>query len=52
VRKEAGLPRDLWNRDIRAGGVTEGGKAGATSDDRAKVAGHSKPKIAARRAGR
>lgn len=47
VRREAGLPAELWNRDIRAGGVTEGGKAGATSDDRAKMAGHSKPKITA-----
>lgn len=44
VRKKAGLSTDLWNRDIRAGGVTEGGRAGASSDDRAKVAGHSRPK--------
>jgi hypothetical protein len=42
VRKRAGLPETLWNRDIRAGAITEGGKAGATADDRAKVAGHSK----------
>jgi hypothetical protein len=47
VRERAGLPKQLWNRDLRAGGVTEGGKAGASSDDRAKVAGHSKPRITA-----
>lgn len=43
----AGLPRAMWNRDLRAGGVTEGGQAGASLEDRAKLAGHSKPKITA-----
>lgn len=47
VRKRAGLSADLWSRDLRAGGVTEGGAAGASADDRAKVAGHSKSKITA-----
>jgi integrase len=37
----AGLPRGIWNRDLRAGGITEGGMAGASLDDRAKVAGHA-----------
>lgn len=37
----AGLPRAMWNRDLRAGGVTEGGKSGASRDDRRTVAGHS-----------
>ncbi len=41
VRDRAGLSPKLWNRDIRAGGITEGGEAGASSDDRAKLAGHS-----------
>lgn len=40
--KAAGLPDGLWNRDMRAGGVTEGGKSGASKDDRRKVAGHAR----------
>jgi hypothetical protein len=44
VRRRAGLPKSLWNRDLRAGALTEGGMAGATADDRAKLAGHS-PKM-------
>lgn len=43
----AGIPRAVWNRDLRAGGVTEGGRAGASIEDRAKMAGHAKPKITA-----
>jgi hypothetical protein len=42
VRIAAGLRPTLWNRDLRAGGLTEGSMAGASSDDRAKLAGHSK----------
>lgn len=37
----AGLSEKLWNRDLRAGGITEGGKAGASLDDRSKLAGHT-----------
>jgi hypothetical protein len=40
--KAAGLPKGMWNRDLRAGGITEGGKAGASKDDRRKLAGHAK----------
>ena len=40
----AGMPKGMWCRDLRAGGVTEGGKAGASKDDRRKVAGHAKEK--------
>ncbi|WP_456860274.1 integrase [Bradyrhizobium sp. USDA 4503] len=40
--KAAGLPKGMWNRDLRAGGITEGGKAGASKDDRRKLAGHTK----------
>lgn len=29
VATEAGVPKDVWNRDSRAGGVTEGSDAGA-----------------------
>jgi hypothetical protein len=42
--KAAGMPKGMWCRDLRAGGVTEGGKAGASKDDRRKVAGHAKEK--------
>ncbi len=42
--KAAGMPEGMWCRDLRAGGITEGGKAGASKDDRQKIAGHSKPK--------
>ncbi len=38
----AKLPKTLWNRDLRAGGITEGGKAGAAKDDRRKLAGHTR----------
>jgi len=38
----AGMPRGMRCRDLRAGGVTEGGKAAASKDDRRKVAGHAK----------
>jgi hypothetical protein len=41
IRREAGLPANLWNRDLRAGAITEGGMAGASADDRAKLAVHS-----------
>jgi hypothetical protein len=40
--KTAELPKGMWNRDLRAGGITEGGKAGASKDDRRKLAGHAK----------
>lgn len=39
--KAAGLPPKMWNRDLRAGGITEGDKAGASRDDRRTVAGHA-----------
>jgi hypothetical protein len=40
--RSAGLPEGMWNRDLRAGGITEGGKAGASLDDRRKLAAHAK----------
>jgi hypothetical protein len=42
VRQLAGLPESLWNRDLRAGALTEASISGASSDDRAKLAAHSK----------
>jgi hypothetical protein len=41
AREAAGLSPELWNRDLRAGGITEGQMAGAAAEDRAKMAGHS-----------
>lgn len=46
--KLAGLPTSIWNRDLRAGGITEGREAGAATDDLAKVAGHSSKQTTAR----
>ena len=40
----ASMPKGMWCRDLRAGGVTEGGKAGVSKDDRRKIAGHAKEK--------
>jgi hypothetical protein len=37
----AGIPPDVWNRDTRAGGITEGRLSGASQDDRRRLAGHS-----------
>jgi hypothetical protein len=42
--ERAGMPKGLWCREPRAGGLTEGGKAGVSKDDRRKVAGHAKEK--------
>jgi hypothetical protein len=38
----ADIPRQVWNRDTRAGGITEGMLSGASKDDRRRLAGHSK----------
>jgi hypothetical protein len=40
----AGMPPGMWCRDFRAGGVTEGSKAGVSKDDLRRTAGHTKPK--------
>lgn len=37
----AGLPAKMWARDMRAGGISEGAKSGASRDDRRTVAGHA-----------
>jgi hypothetical protein len=39
-RKAADISPQVWNRDLRAGGLTEGDLAGASLDDRSKIAGH------------
>jgi hypothetical protein len=37
----SGIPDTVWNRDLRAGGNTEGQRAGAPLDDRKKLMGHT-----------
>lgn len=46
--KAAGLPKEIWNRDMRAGGITEGAKSGASRDDRRTVAGHASEQMTER----
>jgi hypothetical protein len=41
VADAAGLPKTVCNKDSRAGGVTEGRKAGASLEDLRHHAGHS-----------
>lgn len=48
LARTCGLPDTVWSRDIRAGGVTEGRKAGASTDDLAKTAGHTDGRTTAR----
>lgn len=40
----AGIPEEIWNRDTRAGGITERRLAGASKDDRRRLAGHADEK--------
>jgi integrase len=47
VRKAAGIHAGLWSRDLRAGAATEGGKAGAVTDDMAKQLGHTSKRTTA-----
>jgi hypothetical protein len=48
VRKLTGIRKEVWNRDMRATGVTEGREAGAPTDDLAKQAGHANKRTTAR----
>ncbi len=48
VRKITGIKKEVWNRDTRAGAVTEGRQAGALTDDLAKTAGHSDKRTTAK----
>ena len=45
---EAGISRSVWNRDLRAGGITEARQAGAPTDDVAKTAGHASKRTTAK----
>lgn len=44
----AGVPRTVWNMDSRAGGLSEGGSAGADMDDLRRHATHSTAQMTAR----
>jgi hypothetical protein len=48
VRKITGIRKEVWNRDMRAAGVTEGRQAGAPTDDLAKQAGHANKRTTAK----
>jgi integrase len=48
VRERTGIRAEVWNRDTRAGAVTEGRQAGAPTDDLAKTAGHANKRTTAR----
>lgn len=48
VATAAGIAAEVWNRDLRAGGITEARQAGAPTDDVAKTAGHSDKRTTAR----
>lgn len=41
AREAAGIPPDVWNRDLRASGATEARAAGARIDDLQKLMGHA-----------
>lgn len=43
-RKAAGLPGNVWARDLRASGISEARAGGVATDDAAKVAGHASTK--------
>src|SRR5262249_11145466 len=48
VRKATGIRKEVWNRDMRAAGITEGGQAAAPTDDLAKQAGHANKRTTAK----
>lgn len=48
VAKKAEIPAGTWNRDLRAGGITEGRAADVRIEDMAKVAGHATERTTAK----
>lgn len=48
IATAAGVPETVWNRDSRAGGITEGRDAGAAVEDVSKQAAHSDPRVTSR----
>jgi hypothetical protein len=41
ISVDAGIPNEIWNRDFRAGGISEARRAAVPLADVAKVAGHA-----------
>ncbi len=41
IAVDAGIPKEIWNRDLRAGGISEARRAAVPLADVAKVAGHA-----------
>jgi len=41
IAVDAGIPKEIWNRDLRAGGISEARRAAVPLEDVAKVAGHA-----------
>jgi integrase len=48
VADAAGVPRTIWNRDSRAGALSEGDEAGAGLDKLQRMAGHSNSQMTQR----
>jgi integrase len=48
IADAAGVPRDIWNRDSRAGALSEGDEAGADLADLQRMAGHTSSKMTSR----
>lgn len=48
VATAAGVPAQVWNRDSRSGGLTEGGEAGAALGDLQQLGTHADPQTTAR----
>lgn len=48
IANEAGVPTSIWNRDSRAGAITEGDEAGAAVSDLQRMAGHTTAKMTGR----
>ena len=48
IADAAGIPKDVWSRDSRAGGVTEAGDAGADKEDMRQHAGHANARMTER----
>ena len=48
IARLVGIPDELWNRDSRAGGVTEGADAGADMEDLRHHAGHANVRMTRR----
>lgn len=48
IATSAGVPKNVWNRDSRAGGVTEARDSGADFEDIAKQAGHTDARFTAK----